>query len=78
MFIGLADEEVSPKRCEALVNASHEAGGDISIQFYEGAGHNFDDPSARHQRIDANAEATDQVIAQALAFFASRLGGRGE
>ncbi|MBS0528410.1 MAG: dienelactone hydrolase family protein [Proteobacteria bacterium] len=78
VFMGLDDEEVSPKRCDKLVETSREAGGDIAIRFYDGAGHNFDDPSRKHQRIEANAEATGKVIAQALRFFAKQLGGRAE
>jgi carboxymethylenebutenolidase len=74
VFMGLADEEVSPKRCRALVDASREAGGDITIQLYEGASHNFDDPSAKHQTVEANAEATDDARQRAVAFFQAQLG----
>jgi carboxymethylenebutenolidase len=74
LFIGLADEEVSPKRCEALVEDSRRQGGDIAIQLYEGATHGFDDPSRKHQEVQANATATEDAIARAVAFFARQLG----
>jgi carboxymethylenebutenolidase len=75
VFMGLADDEVSPKRCKALVEASRAAGGDITIQLYEGAWHSFDDPSPSHQKARANADATEDARARAAAFFAELLGG---
>jgi dienelactone hydrolase len=74
VFIGRADEEVSPKRCETLVAASRQQGGDIEIKLYAGATHSFDDPSAKRQKVEANAAATQDAVAQALAFFRERLG----
>ena len=74
VFMGTADEEVSPKRCKALVDASRESGGDISIKLYPGATHSFDDPGAKRQKVEANAEATDDAVERALAFFKQRLG----
>jgi dienelactone hydrolase len=73
VLMGLADEEVSPKRCEKLVNESRAAGGDIEIRLYDGAAHGFDDPSAKRQKVDANAEATEDALARAVAFFARQL-----
>lgn len=75
MFMGSADEEVSPKRCEKLVEASRASGGDIEIKLYPGASHGFDDPSAKRQKVEANAAATDDSIARAVRFFRQRLGG---
>ena len=75
VFMGLADEEVSPKRCETLVAASRQQGGDIEITLYPGAAHSFDDPSARRQKVASNAAATDDAVARARAFFQARLGG---
>ena len=75
VFMGTADEEVSPKRCERFVTASRQQGGDIAITLYPGATHGFDDPGAKRQKVEANAEATKDAIAKAAQFFAARLGG---
>lgn len=75
VLMGDADEEVSPKRCAALVNASRASGGDISITLYPGATHSFDDPGAKRQSVEANAVATEDAIARAVKFFGAKLGG---
>lgn len=74
VFMGTADEEVSPKRCAALVDASRAAGGDITIRLYGGATHSFDDPGKKRQRVEPNAEATEDAVQRAVKFFATRLG----
>jgi len=74
VFIGTADEEVSPKRCADLVAASRAAGGDIDIELYAGATHGFDDPSTKRQRVQANAAATEDAVEKAVRFFGERLG----
>jgi carboxymethylenebutenolidase len=73
VLMGAADEEVSPKRCERLVADSRKHGGDIAIRLYDGAEHGFDDPGAKRQRVEANAEATDDAVARAVEFFQARL-----
>jgi len=73
VFHGTADEEVSPRRCGALVERARAQGGDIRIRFYDGATHGFDDPSRKRRRIPANAAAADDAIAQAQRFFAEEL-----
>lgn len=73
MFMGTADEEVSPKRCETFVAASHRQGGAIELRLYRGATHGFDDPGAKRQRVDANADATEDAVERAMRFFAARL-----
>jgi dienelactone hydrolase len=75
VFMGTADEEVSPKRCKALVDASNAAGGDITIRLYPGATHSFDDPGRKRQKVEANAEATDDAVERTVKFFAVQLGG---
>ena len=75
VFVGTADEEISPKRCQTFVAASRAQGGDIAITLYPGATHGFDDPSTKRQRVEANAKATEDAVAKATQFFASRLGG---
>ena len=71
LFIGTADEEVSPRACRGLLE---DARGEIESKFYRGATHDFDDPGPRRQRVDANARARDDVIERATRFFAARLG----
>jgi dienelactone hydrolase len=72
---GMADEEVSYKRCEELVQRSRAAGGPIDIKLYPGAAHNFDSPANSVQKHDANATATQDAVAASLKFFAQHLGG---
>jgi carboxymethylenebutenolidase len=71
---GTADEEVSYKRCDDLVQRSRAAGGTIDIRLYPGAAHNFDSPTRSVQRHDANAIATEDAVAVSLRFFAQHLG----
>jgi carboxymethylenebutenolidase len=78
VFIGLADEEVSPKLCQALVEGSRQQGGDITIRLYPGATHSFDDPSTKRQQVMANAEATADAVERALRFFRAKLGAKGD
>ena len=73
VFQGSADEEVSPRRCAELVARSRAVGGDIQFHLYPDATHDFDDPSPSHQNKDANAAATEDVIARATEFLASVL-----
>lgn len=73
VFMGTADDEVSPRRCETLVDASRAAGGDIAIRFYPGATHGFDDPSTKRQTIEANADATEDAVKRAVRFFRQQL-----
>ena len=70
---GSADEETSPRRCAEFVAKSQAVGGDIQLQLYPGATHGFDDPSPSHQEDEANASATRDAIARAIAFLASVL-----
>jgi dienelactone hydrolase len=69
ILMGLADEEVSPKRCKELVEASYARGGKITIYLYNGATHDFDDPSASRQKVDAHAKAMEDARRRAIAFF---------
>jgi dienelactone hydrolase len=72
LFMGSADEEVSPKRCRDLLE---DADGDIESQFYKGATHDFDDPGRRRQSIPANAKARSDAIRRATEFFDKQLAG---
>jgi dienelactone hydrolase len=73
VFQGAADEEVSPRRCASLVDKSRASGGDIQLMLYPGAVHGFDDPNPKRQGVEANAAATQDVVARARKFFASAL-----
>jgi carboxymethylenebutenolidase len=70
LFMGTADEEVSPRQCRELLE---EAEGDIESRFYKGASHDFDDPGRSRQRVAANAKARNDVIERATRFFADWL-----
>jgi carboxymethylenebutenolidase len=76
VLMGDADEEVSPKRCAALVDKSHAQGGDIEIHLYPGATHDFDDPGRTRQGVDANVAAKADAMEQAQAFFAKLIAGK--
>lgn len=75
IFHGTADEEVSYKRCDALVERSRAAGGEVSIVLYRGAEHGFDSPSRKRQRNDANGAASVDALDRALRHFARHLMG---
>jgi dienelactone hydrolase len=78
VFHGSADEEVSAKRCVALVERSRAQGGEIDLRLYRGATHSFDDPGRKRQRIGANAVALRDARTQSLAFFAQQLKKRSD
>lgn len=75
IFHGMADEEVSYKRCDALVERSRAAGGEVSIVLYRGAEHGFDSPSRKRQSNDANGAASVDALDRALRHFARYLSG---
>jgi carboxymethylenebutenolidase len=72
MMIASADEEVSPKVCEAFAKRAKPSGNFESIVF-EGAEHNFDDPGKAKQSNPANRKATDEAMRRAETFFRTRL-----
>jgi dienelactone hydrolase len=73
VFVGTADEEISPRQCRALLE---RARGDVQIRFYEGATHDFDDPGRSRQSVSANAQARKDVVQRASEFFAEQLDGK--
>jgi dienelactone hydrolase len=73
IFMGTADDEVSPRRCGALVEKSRAQGADVEIRLYEGATHGFDDPGRSRQGVKANATANADAQTRALDFFAGQL-----
>lgn len=73
VFMGTADEEVSPKLCETLVERSEAAGNDIALRLFEGATHSYDTPTKSRQSVEANATAKAATEADILAFLAAKL-----
>jgi dienelactone hydrolase len=73
VMIASADEEVSPKICEAFVKRARAAGSDLEPVIYEGAEHNFDDPGKKKQSNPANQRATEDAMRRAEAFFGEKL-----
>jgi carboxymethylenebutenolidase len=73
MFVGTEDAEVSPKRCISWERGVEAAGGSIELTAYEGAQHDFDDPSASRQRNESNAAATRDAVRRAEEFFGRHL-----
>jgi dienelactone hydrolase len=73
IFVGTADEEISPQDCSDLVDASRAQRGDITVKIYPGATHDFDDPGASRQDVPANVAAMRDATAAAIAFFAAAL-----
>lgn len=73
VFMGTADEEVSPKLCQTLVERSKAAGNDIDLRMFEGATHSYDTPTKSRQSVEANAAAKAATEADVLAFLASKL-----
>ena len=63
VFLGSADEEVSPTVCaQVLARAS---GGPVSVTTYPGATHDFDDPGKARQSDAANRDAKADAMTRA-------------
>ena len=73
MFVGTDDAEVSPKRCMTWEKRVRAAGGSIDLTVYDGAEHDFDDPSPSRQRNESNAAATRDAVRRSEAFFGREL-----
>jgi carboxymethylenebutenolidase len=73
VFVGTADEEISPQECSDLVDVSRAQHANITIKVYPDATHDFDDPGASRQDIPANAAATRDATGGAIEFFAGIL-----
>jgi len=77
IFIGTADEEVSPEKCNDLVEKSRLAGGDLAITVYPDATHDFDDPGRKRQTVQANSTAANDSKSKATEFASQYLGLSG-
>jgi len=73
LFIGTADEEVSPEACRKLAARNARLGGGVEITVYPDATHDFDDPANHRQDNPANATARADATSQVEAFFQARL-----
>ena len=73
LFIGTADEEVSPESCRRLAARNARLGGGVEITVYPDATHDFDDPANHRQDNPANASARADATSQVEAFFQARL-----
>ena len=73
VFMGTADENVSPELCQTFVDRSKAAGNDIAIRMFEGATHSYDTPAESRQSVAANAYAKAATEADVLAFLVARL-----
>lgn len=70
VYMGTADEEVSPATCERFVAKSRSKGGDISLTSFKGATHSYDTPIQSRQSVKANADAKAATEKDVLAFLA--------
>lgn len=64
MFLGTADEEVSPLKCQEVVNRS--LGTTFAVSLYIGATHDFDDPGEKRQSVPANVKAKADAMKKAV------------
>ena len=69
ILIGTADEEVSPEKCQQLVETSRRAGNDLALTLYPNATHDFDDPARKRQSVAANVTAATDARGQAGDFL---------
>jgi len=69
VFMGTADEEVSPTTCTKLVEKSRVRNADIGITLYPDATHDFDDPGRQRQSVAANAAARQDAMQRAGEFL---------
>jgi dienelactone hydrolase len=67
MFMGTADEEVSPLKCQDVVNRS--LGTTFAVSLYIGATHDFDDPGEKRQSVPANVTAKADAMKKAAAMI---------
>jgi len=74
MLLASVDDELSPRVCERFAVQARAAGAPPELIIYDGAEHNFDDPSPTRQSRSANRRATEDARARAERFFRVHLG----
>jgi dienelactone hydrolase len=67
MFLASEDEEVSPTICIHVAVRSREAGTRIDVVTYQGATHDFDEPSQGRQAVPGNRDAMEDALQRAIA-----------
>ena len=67
VFLGAADEEVSPTECAQVLGRA--SGGPVAVTTYPGATHDFDDPGKARQSDAANRDAKADAMARAAALL---------
>jgi dienelactone hydrolase len=67
LFLASDDEEVSPTICTHLAARSRDAGTRIDVVTYQGATHDFDEPSPSRQSVAGNRQALTDALQRALA-----------
>ena len=67
VFLGSADEEVSPAVCAQVL--SRASGGPVSVTTYPGATHDFDDPGEARRSDAANRTARADAMGRAAALL---------
>jgi carboxymethylenebutenolidase len=73
LTVGSADEEVSPKVCETFGKRAKRGGADLELIVFQGAEHNYDDPSKKKQSNPADQQATAETMRRATQLFAEYL-----
>jgi carboxymethylenebutenolidase len=66
MFLASDDEEVSPSNCVRVADRSRDSGTRIEVVTYQGATHDFDEPSKSRQSVAGNRAALADVLTRAL------------
>jgi carboxymethylenebutenolidase len=66
MFLASDDEEVSPTICTHVAERSRDAGTKIDVVTYQGATHDFDEPSKSRQSVAGNREALADALKRAI------------
>jgi dienelactone hydrolase len=69
MFLGSDDEEVAPTLCQQVAQRSIENAKPVSVAFYSGATHDFDDPGQRRQSVPGNVAAKANAMEKAAAII---------
>jgi dienelactone hydrolase len=67
MFLASDDEEVSPEICTHVAARSREAGTHIDVVTYQGATHDFDEPSQSREAVAGNRDAMGDALQRAIA-----------
>jgi carboxymethylenebutenolidase len=73
LTVGTADEEVSATVCETFAKRAKQRGADLEVVVFEGAEHNYDDPSKKKRSNPADEKATAETMRRAEQLFGKYL-----